>query len=258
MRVAILSDVHGNPIALDAVLADLTAAGGADAHWVLGDLAALGYDPLGAMERLLALPNARFTRGNTDRLTLDGVDLETAATVLRSRPDRLANLLGLSASFGWTRGALRTAHLDHLASLSLELRETLPDGTRVLGVHAAPGTDDGPGIHPAQSDEELGALLADADADLVFTGHTHWPVDRTVGGVRAVNLGSVSNPVGDDLRAKYVLLHADESGYELERRYVAYDNAAVLRAIAATRHPSADYLALFMRGEREPDWRGEG
>ena len=46
MRLAILSDIHGNPLALDAVLADIQSQGEVDAYWVLGDFAALGYDPV--------------------------------------------------------------------------------------------------------------------------------------------------------------------------------------------------------------------
>ena len=47
-----MSDIHGNPIALDAVLADIEATGGVDEHWVLGDIVALGHDPVGVLERL--------------------------------------------------------------------------------------------------------------------------------------------------------------------------------------------------------------
>jgi predicted phosphodiesterase len=72
MRVAILSDIHGNSIALDAVLADLRSHGGVDAYWVLGDLVALGPDPIGVLERLDRLENASFIRGNTDRYTAMG------------------------------------------------------------------------------------------------------------------------------------------------------------------------------------------
>jgi len=49
----------------------------------------------------------------------------------------------------------------------------LPDGTRLLAVHVAPGQDDGSGIHPALSDDELNALVAKASADLVCVGRTH-------------------------------------------------------------------------------------
>ena len=253
MRIAVLSDIHGNPIALEAVLADIETQGGVDAFWVLGDLAALGPDPVGAMDRLVALPDARFVRGNTDRMTVDGL----AETYVRERlardPECLGEILAMSTTHGWTRGALRPDHLDWLARLPLEVRTTLQDGTRVLCVHAAPGTDDGDGIDPALSDDELAEILAEADADLVLTGHTHQPLDRTAGGVRAVNPGSVSNPDGEDVRAKYVLLTADEAGYEVQPRRAAYDNAAVIAAVEAARHPSAAYITSRMRGENAPE-----
>ena len=72
MRIALLSDIHGNPIALDAVLVDVQAQGGVSGYWILGDLAAIGYDPVGVLERLKALPNACFVRGNTDRYVVTG------------------------------------------------------------------------------------------------------------------------------------------------------------------------------------------
>ncbi len=53
MRIALLSDIHGNSIALEAVLEDIQAQGDVDAYWVLGDLAAIGYDPVGVLERLV-------------------------------------------------------------------------------------------------------------------------------------------------------------------------------------------------------------
>jgi len=84
MRLALLSDVHGNSIALDAVLADVDARGGADEYLVLGDLVALGHDPLGVLRRLRALPNVAFTRGNTDRYVVTGErpDVDDPAAVV--------------------------------------------------------------------------------------------------------------------------------------------------------------------------------
>ena len=72
--------------------------------------------------------------------------------------------------------------------------------------------------------------------------------------MRAVNLGSVSNPLSGDLRASYALLEADESGYRLEPRRVEYDRDAVIAAIARVRHPAAPYLVRFMRGEIRSPW----
>ena len=58
MRIAILSDIHGNSVALDAVLTDIATQGAVDAYWLLGDLVALGPDPVGtrASESALKFP----------------------------------------------------------------------------------------------------------------------------------------------------------------------------------------------------------
>ena len=160
-------------------------------------------------------------------------------------------LIGLVQSFAWTRGAITAAgHYDWIAALPLDHRTVLPDGTRVLLVHAAPGRDGGLGLHEGQSVEEMRAALRGADADLVFTGHTHAPMERTVDGVRVINLGSVSNPVTDDKRAMWTLLDADATGYRLERRFVEYDREQVLRNLAAVHHPLAGMIGDFFRASR--------
>jgi predicted phosphodiesterase len=243
MRLALLSDVHGNPIALDAVLADIEVRGGADGYLVLGDLAAIGHDPVTVLERVSRLPNVLVTRGNTDRYILTG---DRPAI-----PPPPGKEIEVAHSFAWTQGYVTGAGwFDWLERLPLEVRLDLPDGTRVLGVHAAPGLDEGPGINPVQTDREVRALLSDCGAELVLTGHTHWALDRTVDGVRAVNLGSVSNPWAPDLRASYVLLDAGAHGYTVHARRVAYDRQAVIDAIDASHHPTPGYLKAWFRGER--------
>jgi predicted phosphodiesterase len=88
MKVALLADIHGNRLALDAALAD-TEAIGVDQYWILGDLVALGPDPIGVLQRLSNLQNRHITRGNTDRCVVTG-DRPTA-TARTSRAGRLAN-----------------------------------------------------------------------------------------------------------------------------------------------------------------------
>lgn len=253
MRVAVCSDVHGNLVALDAVLASVAAAG-ADEVWVLGDLVAHGPLPGATVQRLMALPTARFVRGNTDRYVLRG----EVPPVLPSDPERRtladhALLLEITASLSWTRGAITAAGgYDWLATLPLEQRVEQPDGTRVLIVHAAPGCDDGTGAQPQMTDRELlDAGFGDCDADLVFVGHTHIPLDRTVSGVRVVNPGSVSLPATEETRAMWILLEADEAGYSIERRFAAYDIGAVLDALYREHYPSPDWLrAKFQKAMR--------
>lgn len=250
MRLAILSDIHGNPIALDAVLADIRSQGEVDAYWVLGDFTALGYDPVTPLEKVTVLPHASFTRGNTDRYVVTG-ELPLSQQQVRENLDLLPEAIEAAEGFAWTRGYVCAAGwFDWLVSLPLEVRLTLPDGTRLLGVHASPGRDDGPGIQPKHSDEQLEERLAGCKADLVIVGHTHVPLDRQVGSIRTLNLGSVSNPVTPGLQATYILLDADSNSYTVQLRRVDYDHEAVIKAIEQSHYPVPDFLIQFMSGER--------
>src|SRR5215467_10012030 len=88
------------------------------------------------------------------------------------------------------------------------------------------------------SNGDLEQRLTGCEADLVIVGHTHVPLDRQIGGIRVINLGSVSNPVTPGLQATYVLLEADAHGYRIQVRRVDYDREAVVRAIEQARHPT--------------------
>ena len=259
MRLALLSDLHGNPIALEAVLTDVEQCGGADTYLVLGDIVAIGHDPIATLDRLVALPGVRFVQGNTDRYVVSGQRPYPAFADVAADPGLIPRLVEVAHSFAWTQGVVTAAGwFDWLLALPIEERTVLPDGTRLLAVHVAPGQDDGPGIHPALTDGELNALVADASADLVCVGHTHWPIDRAVAGVRVINVGSISNPVAFDLRASYALIDATETGYHVEHRRVAYDVEAVIQAIERSHHPSGDFIISHFRGERRPWWAAGG
>ena len=107
MRIAAFSDIHGNIVALDAVLADIESQGGVDAFWVLGDLVALGPSPVQVLERLVSLPNVRIVRGNTDRYVYTGSDRPfPSIEQARDSPHLLPNLVECAATFSWTQGAL--------------------------------------------------------------------------------------------------------------------------------------------------------
>ncbi len=255
MRIAILSDIHGNSIALDAVLADMPSQGEVDAIWVLGDLVAIGHDPVGVLERLAKLPNAIFIRGNTDRYVTTGDRPYPTLEDARADPRLVARFGRVGQGFAWTQGTVTAAgRFEWLSGLPLEHRLTLPDGARLLGVHASPGRDDGSGFHPGLNDGHMRSLVSGCGADLVCVGHTHIVLDVRVGGVRVINPGSVSNPFPPDLRAKYAVLEADTKSYRIEQRYVDYDHAAVIDHVRRLRHPTADFIERHMLGQIIPPW----
>jgi predicted phosphodiesterase len=243
MRVALLSDIHGNEIALSAVLRDIEARGGANAYWILGDLVALGPQPVRVLEILSGLPNARCIRGNTDRYVVSGDRPSPSIEEARSNSELLGTLVEVANTFAWTQGMITASGwLPWLQELPIDMRIALPNGTRFLGVHASPGRDDGPGIAPHMNAAEMAPLLKHCDADLVCVGHTHCPSEHTVGDVHVVNLGAVSLSLAEDKSASYVLLDAQENEYSVQHYSVPYDRAEVIVQLNRMRHPGREYL----------------
>jgi predicted phosphodiesterase len=248
MRVGLMSDLHGNSIAVRRVLEDGHRRG-VERWWILGDIVALGPDPVGVLELLAELPDVAMISGNTERYVLTGDRPYPSLDDVKANHELMPQLVEVATSFAWTRGMLTQAGwLSWLESLPSELRWTLPDETRVLGVHASPRSDDGDGIDSRISDTDLERLLQGCDADVVFAGHTHDAVDRTVGLIRAVNLGSVSNPHRADGCATYVTVEVRADSHELEHHVVDYDRQAVLDQLDAVRHPAGGYLRCFFVG----------
>ena len=105
MKYAVLSDIHANPIPLEAVLADIDAQGSVDGYLVLGDLVAEGHDPVPVAKRLAFLPNAMFIRGNTDRYVAN-CELPEWMDLAEPAPERRSNFVTAVRSLAWTTGCL--------------------------------------------------------------------------------------------------------------------------------------------------------
>ncbi|KAA3665420.1 MAG: hypothetical protein DWQ04_00770, partial [Chloroflexi bacterium] len=159
VKVAILSDIHGNSISLEAVLDDIERRGGVNGYWFVGDYCALGFDPVGVLQRVQSLPNAVFVRGNTDRYVTDQILKPPLASALEN-VDLVPVVVGVAQGFSWTQGMVTAvSQYNWLKNLSLEHRLVLPDGTRVLLVHAAPGDDDGLGVRRDHTNDDLQRIL---------------------------------------------------------------------------------------------------
>jgi predicted phosphodiesterase len=254
VRLGIVADIHGNDVALRAVVRD-AAERGVDRWWALGDLVLFGPRPVEVLEILRGLPGIGMLSGNTDRYVLTGEQPAPHATAADAAGDvGLVERYGaVAAGIGWTRGVLDQAGvLDVLVALPAELRLSLPGGLVMLGVHASPGCDDGPGISPGISDEQLGSLLAGCGADIVVGGHTHLVTDRLVGGVRAVNPGSTGM---SKRRGQTSWLYVEDTGdgdsdVIVEQRVVPFDVDAVVSDLRRRRHPNADYMTSVLTGDR--------
>jgi predicted phosphodiesterase len=215
--LALLYDVHGNLSALEAVLVDAERAG-ARSYVVGGDLVAFGVDPSGTLERLRALRDARWLRGNTDRWLLE-TPVDQPPFLWRALDE--------------TRRTLRWDEIEWLYSLPTRIEH---DG--VLYVHASPlGDGHSFAPDPEQQDERL---LAGVSGRTVVFGHSHLQFAREgPNGTTLVNPGSVGQPLDGDPRAAYALVE----GTSFDRRRIEYDHinvAAALRALGSWAEPFAD------------------
>lgn len=252
MRLGVIADIHGNDVALRAVLADADRFG-VDRWWALGDLVLFCPRPVEVLERLQSLPGIGMLRGNTDRYVLTGEQPDphaTAADAARS-VDLVERFANMAAGIAWTRGVLDQAGLlACLTALPRQLRCQLPSGTTVLGVHASPQADDGQGIEPDIAGERLQALLAGCGADVVIGGHTHFVTDRLVDGIRALNPGSVGIPRTPGA-AGWLLLDDDGDVLSVTHRSVPFDVDAVVSDLQRRRHPNTEFIASVLMGQRE-------
>lgn len=243
MRIAALSDIHGNLAALDAVLADI-APRGIDRIVNLGDILSGPLEPGPTADRLIAL-DLPTIRGNHERQLLS--------------PDRQA--MGRSDAF--TATLLEDRHWRWIAGLPATLR--LPPD--VLLCHGTPASDldyyldhvDPSGARAA-SDAEIAARTGSETAALLLCGHTHVPrVHRRPSGQLIVNPGSVGLPAYEDERpfphvmesggpqARYAIVERDADGrWSAELLAVDYDWETAART--AERRGRADWAIALRTG----------
>ena len=226
MRIGILSDIHGNLPALEAVLADLPSRH-LDALYCLGDLVGYGAFPNEVVERIQVL-KIETVMGNYD----DGVGFERAECGCAYRdPEEEARG---QRSLEWTKARTTASHKEFLRGLVPSIRFEA-DQTRVLLVHGSPRRMN-EYLFEDRPVSSFQRLAASSEADLIVFGHTHRPYVKQVDGVWFVNAGSIGKPKDGDWRACYLIL---SPGAEHPAEFVRleYDVQQAANAIRATELP---------------------
>lgn len=225
MRVAALYDIHANLPALEAVLEKVRKSG-VD-QIIFGGDALPGPMPREtlALLRSLDIP-AQFIAGNGDRVVLEYLAGKEPLEV----PEQFREVIR------WNARQLLPEDVQFLARWPKTLRLQIPGVGEVLFCHATPRNDTDIFTRLTPEDH-LQPIFAGSDASLVVCGHTHMQFDRTIGGIRIVNAGSVGMPFGEP-GAYWLLL-----GPGIELRRTPYDFSRAAALIRATEYPQAEDFA---------------
>jgi predicted phosphodiesterase len=248
MRYALISDIHANQPALDAVLAHIDAQGDADAIYHLGDL--VGYSPFpNEVVNTLRSRAIGGIAGNYDSTVATDYK-HCGCKSENARQEELAHV-----SYEFTRAAVTPATKQYLGGLpfSLDLRPFggHASGPRLVLVHGTPTlntlyfTED-------RSDDfcrKMAAVSGLKAGDVLAFGHTHKPWHREVDGVHFVNTGSVGRPKDGDWRAGYVRVKFTGSDVQVEHVRVEYDVERAARAVEVAGLPQ-EFAAFLRSGGR--------
>lgn|SRR5579864_4822413 len=237
MRIAIVSDIHGNRTALEAVLGDLQKTS-PDLILQGGDLADAGASPVEIVDHIRDL-GWRGVVGNTDELIFRPESLEEFANQSSAPASLWAAIRGMAATIrdmlgeervNWLRGLPQVHIQDHMALL-----------------HASPESL-WRAPTPEATDAELQSIYGSLRRPIIVYGHIHRPYIRTFpslafGNELIANTGSVGMPYDGDPRASYLVF--DDSRPTIRR--VEYSVEREIKALCSCGLPHADWIVKTLR-----------
>lgn len=229
MRIAFISDIHGNAVALEAVLADLRKKS-VDEVFVLGDICFRGPEPKRSLEIIQAL-NTDVIKGNADEWIVRGIHKGEVPK---------ESLSMMNKERDWTVSKLNHHQLDYLKELPTELNLEYGD-IKIHAFHATPNSlfDNVP---PSAPDEKLEEQLMINEATIYIYAHIHKPYIRFLHGKCVINTGSVGLPFDGISRSSYVLIDLLADHVEASIVRVTYDIDKVVQQFANEDYPNNEFI----------------
>ncbi len=241
MKIAIISDIHGNIDALESVLSDIKDEN-CSKIFCLGDIAMAGPAPSVTISRIHALIQSKdfhIIQGNTDKM-LSVFSFDTYNAILNANS---------------VMGNAYMADSELLADEEKVFLKNLPEqektelfGIKILLVHGSPRKNN-ENIYPNLPIQEVEEMIKGTDADIIFCGHTHMPCGyQTNTNQTVVNVGSVGRPFSETPDSCYVIMDIDEknSTYTIKHKFVKYDVLSASKKIEQRGFEGADKLAKML------------
>jgi hypothetical protein len=226
MKLAILSDIHGNRHALEAVLKHARGQGAAQLILNLGDSTGYGPDPEGVV---------RWIRGANFRNILGDYDNKVVSKKHRREAWKAVKTSDKRAMFAWTYEALSKRSRKFLKALPEQISLQL-EGLQLVLSHASPASrHEHLGLDTPET--RLQALAQGSKADIILCGHSHQAFVRRAAGTLFINPGSVGRPDDGDPRASYAVLELQEDRATAQLFRVPYNITGAVQAMRRTGLP---------------------
>ncbi len=236
MKIAVISDIHGNFTALETVLEDIKQQK-CDKIFCLGDIAMAGPQPRAVIDFIKEQKEWIVIQGNTDKLICDfGPELfreisEKFPLMAKALADDIVLIEDDKKDF------LR---------MRPPQKELTVEGVKILLVHGSPRRNN-EDILPGRPLSEIEEIIAGVDADLILCGHTHQPAGYQTGTKQTViNVGSVGRPMTEDLKACYAIVDINNGGFSVEHRMLDYDRELSAEIVRARGFDGAEDLAKLL------------
>ncbi|MGM0902159.1 MAG: metallophosphoesterase family protein [Bacillota bacterium] len=233
MRLAFISDIHGNANALDAVLSDIKERN-VDKVYVLGDLCYRGPEPQRSLDLVRSL-NTDVIKGNADEWVVRGVNQgevpEQALVVMNKERD-------------WICSQLSKESIDYLRSLPTELNIEV-EGMKIHAYHATPESLFEV-VLPSEDEETLTSKMLLKEADLYIYAHIHRPYIRYINGKCIMNIGSVGLPFDGLRKASCAIVDIKESSFQTSIVRVGYEINQTVEQFQQSDYPNKEQLVNIL------------
>ncbi len=219
MKLAIISDIHGNQIALEAVLADIKKTG-VDQIICLGDIANVGPHPSQCIDIVRDL-NCPVIQGNHELYLLGQFETDE----WRTSP--------IWAGMRWSREQLRPDQFEYIANLPYQYEIAGNGRARATFVHGSP-LSQYRGFLPRHNNKAIAKRMNGLDNTTLFCGHTHIPLYRPWSNTWLVNTGSLGMPIDGTPTAKYVIAVQQKREWRVEYRMIEYNTNKLMAEFDAS------------------------
>ena len=241
MKIAIISDIHGNIDALESVLSDIEKEN-CSKIFCLGDIAMAGPEPSKTISKIHALVQTKdfhIIQGNTDSmLSVFSFDIHKAIKEVNEV---------MASAYLSDSELLTQKEKDFLANLPAQ-EEIELFGIKILLVHGSPRKNN-ENIYPNLPIEQVEEMIKGTNANIIFCGHTHMPCGyQTNTNQTIVNVGSVGRPFSDSPDSCYAIMDIDEetSTFSIKHKLVKYDVLKASEKIKQRGFDGAEKLAQML------------